>query len=63
MATKIQNGCQGAVHKVCHAIFDDFDPLTRHKLSQFLDPPKNMSHFWKKLTGNNNINTGETAFK
>ena len=29
----------GAVHKVCHAIFDDFYPPPRHKLSQILDPP------------------------
>ena len=29
----------GAVHKVCHAIFDDFYPLPCHKLSQILDPP------------------------
>ena len=30
----------GAVHKVCHAIFDDFLPprASCHKLSQILDP-------------------------
>ena len=39
----------GAVHKVCHAIFDDFNPPSPcHKLSQILDPPKSMSHFWTK---------------
>ena len=39
----------GAVHKVCHAIFDDFwPPSFCHKLSQILDPPKSMSHFWTK---------------
>ena len=32
---------QGAVHKVCHAIFDDFRPPSPcHKLSQILDPLK-----------------------
>ena len=36
----------GAVHKVCHAFFDDFWPPTPpcHKLSQILDPPLKVCH-------------------
>ena len=34
-----------------------FDPLPCHKLSQILDPPKSMPHFWTKIeTALNNYN-------
>ena len=37
----------GAVHEVCHAIFDDFWPPLSHTVTN-LGPPESMSHFWTK---------------
>ena len=41
----------GAVHKVCHAFFDDFWPplpLSQTVTNLGPPPPKSMSHFWTK---------------
>ena len=48
----------GAVHKVCHAIFDDFWPPC-HKLSQILDPLKVCHTSEQKV--NKQISRMETA--
>ena len=55
---------QGAVHKVCHAIFDDIltpSPLPRHKLSQIFDP-LNVCHTSEQKV-NKQISRMETALK
>ena len=52
----------GAVHKVCHAIVDDFWPHSPcHKLSQILDPLKVCHTFEKKSY--QEVNIEEIAFK
>ena len=52
----------GAVHKVCHAFFDDFwpPPSPCHKLSQILDPPLKVCHTSEQKV-NKQISRMETA--